>query len=72
MKSYILLLFTLLFNYALATYYSYSSTFYGCPDECETQEDPKCERGIPKNNLFIALVIIIFNYIYIHLITIEK
>jgi len=55
MKFYILILFTVLFSSALATYYSYSSTFYGCPDECETQEDPKCETGIPRNNLFIAM-----------------
>eukprot|EP00833_Pecoramyces_ruminatium_P012335 jgi/Orpsp1_1/1186367/evm.model.d7180000050046.1 len=54
MKSYLFLLFVLI-NSVFATHYSYSSTFYGCPDECETQEDPKCENGIPSNNLFIAM-----------------
>jgi len=55
MKLYIFTLFTILLNSALAKHYKFSSTFYGCPDECETEEDPKCENGIPSNNLFVAL-----------------
>jgi len=35
--------------------YPYKSTFYGCPDECETQKNPKCEISIPSNQFFVAL-----------------
>ncbi|ORY28227.1 hypothetical protein LY90DRAFT_90937 [Neocallimastix californiae] len=56
MKSYLFLLFVVLVNSVFAKHYSYSSTFYGCPDECDTEEDPKCETGIPHNHLFIAMV----------------
>jgi len=54
MKSYIFFLIALLGQVVFAEY-EYKSTFYGCPEECETQKGPKCEMGLPSNNFFVAL-----------------
>jgi len=55
MKSYLFVLLALFAEAALATLYPHSSTFYGCPKECHTEKDPKCEHGLPSDRLFVAL-----------------
>jgi len=42
-------------NIVNAKDHDYTSTFYGCPDECDTEEDPKCDIKVPNNKLFIAM-----------------
>jgi len=56
MNTYLFVILTVLINAVFAKHYPYRSTFYGCPDECETQENPKCEIKIPSNKFFVALV----------------
>jgi len=56
--AYFLVLLTLLAEVILAGKYRNSATFFGCPDDCPGQEGPKCERGLPKNGLFAAMVCI--------------
>jgi len=56
--SYFLVILTLLVKVILAGKYKYSATFFGCPEDCPGQKNPKCERGLPKNGLFTAMVFI--------------
>jgi len=55
MKSYFFTLLSLIVASAYATRYSHSSTFYGCPTECHTEKEPKCEHGLPSDRHFVAL-----------------
>jgi len=56
MKTYLFVLIALIAQAVFAHdgYYN-KSTFYGCPEECHTQKDPKCEIGLPSNGFFVAL-----------------
>jgi len=42
--------------------YNYEVTFYGCPEECNTQKEPACDGHLQLGNhdYFCALV----NYLY--------
>jgi len=57
MRALFLVLLALLAQVILADddTHPFKSTHYGCPDECYTQENPKCEISIPSNNFFVAL-----------------
>jgi len=64
MNTYLFAVLVLLIHTVFADEYPYKSTFYGCPDECSTQESPKCSHGLPSNNFFVALVSLYFILIW--------
>jgi len=55
MKALYIVLLALFAQTILATLYPNKSTLYGCPDECSTEEDPKCDIPIPSNKFFVAV-----------------
>jgi hypothetical protein len=61
MKSYLFLTLAFLVQAAMVfadwdgKTHPYKSTFYGCPDECSTEKNPKCDHGLPSNDFFVAL-----------------
>jgi len=61
MKSYLFLTLAFLLQATLifadwdGETHPYKSTFYGCPDECSTEKNPKCDHGLPSNDFFVAL-----------------
>jgi len=44
----------------VSVFASNKMTFYGCPDECETQENPSCGKEIDTE--YFAALVNILNY----------
>jgi len=53
----LILLFACLLSFVFADAENYEITYYGCPDECETQEGPACDEHMElgKHDYFAAL-----------------
>lgn len=53
MYNLLFIVFTIFVSCVFGTTYPNKSSYYGCPDECETQKNPKCECDLP--DYFVAL-----------------